>query len=73
MRPDPTFHASPKLAMQATPENFAYTLLLSIRSCTNITAVWLVEGRAAARNALCDTLRANDDETITPREFTLEG
>src|SRR5215475_8282032 len=29
MRPDPTFHASPKLAMEASPENFAYTLLLS--------------------------------------------
>jgi hypothetical protein len=29
MRPDPTFHASPKLAMEALPENFAYTLLLS--------------------------------------------
>ena len=29
MRPDPTFHASPKLAMQAPPEDFAYTLLLS--------------------------------------------
>ena len=29
MRPDPTFHASPKLAMEAPPENFAYTLLLS--------------------------------------------
>ena len=28
MRPDPTFHASPKLAMEAPPENFAYTLLL---------------------------------------------
>jgi len=28
-RPDPTFHASPKLAMEAPPENFAYTLLLS--------------------------------------------
>jgi hypothetical protein len=28
MRPDPTFHASPKLAMEAAPENFAYTLLL---------------------------------------------
>jgi hypothetical protein len=27
--PDPTFHASPKLAMEAPPENFAYTLLLS--------------------------------------------
>ena len=26
---DPTFHASPKLAMEAPPENFAYTLLLS--------------------------------------------
>ena len=29
MRPDPTFHASPKLAMEASPENFVYTLLLS--------------------------------------------
>jgi methanethiol oxidase len=28
MRPDPTFHASPKLAMEAAPENFAYTLLV---------------------------------------------
>ena len=31
MRPDPTFHASPKLAMEAPPESFAYTLLLSPR------------------------------------------
>ena len=29
MRPDPTFHASPKLAMEAPPEDFAYTMLLS--------------------------------------------
>jgi methanethiol oxidase len=29
IRPDPTFHASPKLAMEAPPEEFAYTLLLS--------------------------------------------
>ena len=28
-RPDPTFHASPRLAMEAPQENFAYTLLLS--------------------------------------------
>src|ERR1700720_1036339 len=28
-RPDPTFHASPKLAMEAPPEEFAYTALLS--------------------------------------------
>ena len=26
VRPDPSFHASPKLAMEAPPENFAYTL-----------------------------------------------
>jgi methanethiol oxidase len=26
MRPDPTFHASPKLAMDAPAEDFAYTL-----------------------------------------------
>ena len=29
MRPDPTFHVSPKLAMEAPAESFAYTLLLS--------------------------------------------
>jgi len=29
MTPDPTFYASPRLAMEAPPENFAYTLLLS--------------------------------------------
>ncbi len=28
MRPDPTFHASPKLAMEAPPENYAYALML---------------------------------------------
>ncbi|MCG8531147.1 MAG: selenium-binding family protein, partial [Desulfovibrionales bacterium] len=28
IRPDPTFHASPKLAMEAAPETFAYTVLL---------------------------------------------
>ena len=32
MRPDPTFHASPKLAMEAPLENFAYTLLLGAGS-----------------------------------------
>ena len=29
LRPDPTFHPSPKLAMEAPPEDFAYTVLLS--------------------------------------------
>jgi len=29
LRPDPTFHASPKLAMQAPVENFAFTVMLS--------------------------------------------
>jgi selenium-binding protein 1 len=29
VRPDPTFHASAKLAMQAPPEKFAYTAMLS--------------------------------------------
>ena len=29
MRPDPTFHASAKLAMQAPPEKVAYTVMLS--------------------------------------------
>src|ERR1700748_1724948 len=28
MKPDPTFYASPKLAMEAPPETLAYTLLL---------------------------------------------
>ena len=29
IRPDPTFHASPKLAMQAPVENYAFTVMLS--------------------------------------------
>src|SRR4029077_14529681 len=29
IRPDPTYYASPKLAIEAPPESFAYTLLLS--------------------------------------------
>lgn len=29
LRPDPTFHASPKLAMEAPAETYAYTLMLS--------------------------------------------
>ena len=29
IRPDPTFYASPRLAMEAPPESFAYTVLLS--------------------------------------------
>ncbi|WP_040617847.1 selenium-binding protein SBP56-related protein [Roseovarius nubinhibens] len=29
LRPDPSFHASPKLAMQAPPEKLAFTLMLS--------------------------------------------
>mgnify|MGYP000101978786 FL=1 len=29
LRPDPTFHATAKLAMEAPVENFAYTLMLS--------------------------------------------
>jgi selenium-binding protein 1 len=29
VRPDPTFHASAKLAMQAPVENYAYTVMLS--------------------------------------------
>jgi selenium-binding protein 1 len=28
LRPDPTFHASPKLAMEAPVENFAFTIML---------------------------------------------
>ena len=29
VRPDPTFHASPRLAMEAPPEKLAFTLMLS--------------------------------------------
>ena len=28
MKPDPTFHASAKLAMKAPPENFAFSVML---------------------------------------------
>lgn len=31
LRPDPTFHASPKLAMEATAETLAFTLMLRAR------------------------------------------
>jgi methanethiol oxidase len=29
LRPDPTFHASPKLAIEAPAEHFAYAVMLS--------------------------------------------
>ena len=29
LRPDPTFHATPKLAMEAPAETLAFTLMLS--------------------------------------------
>ena len=29
LRPDPTFHPSPRLAMEAEPEHLCYTALLS--------------------------------------------
>lgn len=29
LRPDPTFYATPKLAMEAPPETLAFTLMLS--------------------------------------------
>src|SRR5690348_11573781 len=29
LRPDPTFHPSPRLAMEAEPEHIAYTVLMS--------------------------------------------
>ena len=29
LRPDPTFYPSPRLAMEAAPEQIAYTVLLS--------------------------------------------
>ena len=29
LRPDPTFHPSPRLAMEAPPERYGYTVLLS--------------------------------------------
>ena len=37
IRPDPTFHATAKLAMEAPPEKYAYTLMLSPRF---LTARW---------------------------------
>ena len=39
IRPDPTFHASPELAMQAPAEEFAYTLLLADFSRPDALAV----------------------------------
>jgi methanethiol oxidase len=48
VRPDPTFHPSPRLAMQAEPEHLAYTALLSPdRSRPDALAVVDVDERSA--------------------------
>jgi selenium-binding protein 1 len=39
IRPDPTFHATAKLAMEAPPEKYAYTLMLSGDFSTGDTRV----------------------------------
>ena len=46
VRPDPSFHASPKLAMEAPPENFAYTLLLSKPACGGLLCLRFGSRRA---------------------------
>ena len=40
--PDPTFHASAKLAMQAPPEKLAYTVMLSPGG---VTPTWIGAAR----------------------------
>ena len=51
MRPDATFHASPKLAMEAPPENFAYTLLLCPDS-SKPDALAVIDVKPGSANAM---------------------
>jgi len=49
LRPDPTFHASPKLAMEAPRETFGYTALLS-PDASRPDAIAVVDHHPGARS-----------------------
>ena len=57
LRPDPTFHPSPRLAMEAEPEQIAYTVLLSPdRSKPDALAVIDVDPQSATYGAVINKL-----------------
>jgi hypothetical protein len=69
MRPDPTFHASPKLAMEAPAESFAYTLLLSPNfSKPDAVANWIEFSEATT-----DQIRTGDQPTSSAVASKLAG
>jgi hypothetical protein len=71
--PDPTFHASAKLAMQAPPEKLAYTVMLSpdFSRPDALAVVDLDPGSRRSRRASCfSALRvfsAGDGHSSPPR------
>jgi hypothetical protein len=48
MRPDPTFHASPKHAMEAPPENLAYQFIANPAYNADRGPVSILSGRLHA-------------------------
>jgi selenium-binding protein 1 len=57
LRPDPTFHPSPRLAMEAEPEHIAYTVLLSPdRSRPDALAVIDVDPQSATYGSVINRL-----------------
>jgi selenium-binding protein 1 len=57
LRPDPTFHPSPRMAMEAEPEHIAYTVLMSPdRSRPDALAVIDVDPRSAAYGSVINRL-----------------
>jgi selenium-binding protein 1 len=57
LRPDPTFHPSPRLAMEAEPERIAYTVLMSpSRSKPDALAVIDVDPQSASYGAVVNRL-----------------
>ena len=75
--PDPTFHASAKLAMQAPPEKLAYTVMLSPDLYQEIWAVgeWAMAaekfadiGPARERGGRCPQIGASPSPR-PPKEF----
>jgi len=59
LRPDPTFYPSPKLAMEAPAENYAYVLMLSPDG-SQPDALGVVDVQAGLKDAETDGRRALD-------------
>ena len=69
MRPDPTFHPSAQLAMEAEPEHIAYTVLLSPdRSRPDALAVIDVDPQSGSYGTVINRLdmpNTGDEATAT--------